>query len=92
MSSNKQLVFPLMACELPASKCNCLSHNTFLTRAGYAEFDARVGGLTGAEECVRLDTFGSVSGSRRDETSMIWPTDEETDEQFRRILELEEAV
>jgi len=49
------------------------------------------GGLTGDEECVRLDTQGSVSGLRRDETSM--PFDEDlTDEQFERWLDSTELV
>jgi len=66
--------------------CNCMSHNGFLTRLGYRAVDAGWP-LTGPTECVRLDSIGSVSGLRRDETTMIW--DEEIlDEQHRRFLEV----
>ena len=76
-------------------RCECLSHNGFLTERGYAEFAQRgvapgdqLGlGLTREVQCVRVDRSGSVSGLRRDEIVMIWPTDEVTDEQFRRITE-----
>ena len=71
--------------------CGCRSHNGFLTAKGLAEAAQRetaalsLEGLTPMSESVRLDIQGSVSGLRRDETTMIvWPTDEVTDEQFAR--------
>ncbi len=50
-------------------RCSCHSHNGFLTDRGYAEVAQRSSEgldlfdmeLTPDEECVRLDTQGSVS-------------------------------
>ena len=71
--------------------CRCHSHNGFLlSPEGLAQremFDpgSHEVGLTRDEECVTLDSQGSVSGSRRDEIKMIF--DEGViDEQHRRFL------
>ena len=63
--------------------CECQSHNGFLTRRGYEA--ARRRGVDKAEEIRYLDSSGSVSGLRRDETEMIF-CEEVLDEQHRRFL------
>jgi len=58
--------------------CGCISHGGFLTRAGYR-------GVDKAAQRRYLDTMDSVSGSRRDETQLIFDEDI-IDEQHRRYL------
>ncbi len=58
--------------------CGCISHNGFLTRAGYRALDK-------AASQSYLDIEGSVSALRRDETMFIFD-DEVLDEQYRRFL------
>ena len=72
----EQLDFPF---ECHTQQCSCHSHNGFLTRAGYRALDL-------AAQTSYLDRSVSVSGSRRDETTMIF--DEGViDEQHRRFLD-----
>jgi len=63
--------------------CGCISHNGFLTRAGYRALD-RADGL------LEVDSTGSVSGLTRHDITMIFD-DGVIDEQHRRFLELEEV-
>ena len=58
-------------------RCTCHSHNGFILE-----------GLTSADESVRLDKSGSVSGLDSDEENHVF--DERLiDEQHRRFLQLE---
>ena len=69
-------------------KCECLSHNGFLTERGYAEVEQR--SLEGLEsrgvdtgpELQYLDKVGSVSGSPLTETH--W-SDALIEDQYRRF-------
>ncbi len=70
-----------------ADVCKCLSHNGFLTRAGYLLRET----LTGVGASVRLDRSGSVSGLRRDEIIMEFHEDT-IDEQYRRFRDSEFRV
>ena len=75
--------------DLYGGACNCMSHNGFLTRLGYAAVDAGWP-LTGPTECVRLDTSVSVSASVEVEDGHVFD-DQIIDEQYRRFLELVEV-
>ncbi len=77
------------------TRCGCYSHGGFLTAKGLEETAQR--SLEGLEVDARapelyLDKVVSVSGLRRDETTMIF-NDGVIDEQYRRFLEpLQEAL
>ncbi len=59
--------------------CGCITHNGFLTRAGYRALDRKAGS-------GYIDSMVSVSGPRRDEENCFF--DEELiDEQYRRFLD-----
>ncbi len=69
--------------EQYSAVCGCISHNGFLTRAGYRSLDQ-------AAQPQYLDKVGSVSGLRRDEITMIF--DEGVlNEQFERFAYLESS-
>ncbi len=66
-------------------KCRCLSHDGFLTDRGYAEVAQRESDrleVDAMELSLYVDTTGSVSGLRRDETH--WDH-ELLDQQYRRF-------
>jgi len=70
--------------------CDCLSHNGFLTRAGYMASE-----LAAAQYCneevdgwgrlLYLDKVGSVSALVEVEESFVW-NDRLLDQQYRRFL------
>jgi len=62
--------------------CSCFSHNGFLTRRGYEMVSSH--GVDKAEAIRYLDGKVSVSGLRRDETTMIFD-DGVINEQFERF-------
>ncbi len=70
------------------SECGCLSHNGFLTERGYAELAERElewpEAVDMSTRCLYLDKVGSVSGTRRDEDTIIFD-DELLDQQYRRF-------
>ena len=72
--------------------CGCHFHNGFVlgrSPEGLAQREMfSEGDLIRSGKGVRLDTQGSVSGLRRDETMLIF-NDGVIDEQYRRFLELE---
>ena len=70
--------------------CLCLSHNGFLTRAGYAVAASRRDspylsplGVDGFTDLCYLDKVGSVSALAETETT-LWLPEDLTDEQYRR--------
>ncbi len=66
--------------------CMCLSHNGFLTRAGYQAVDDGYGGVDARWDSCYLDKVGSVSAMPEPELNMFFD-DEVIDEQHRRFLE-----
>jgi len=84
---SQQLDFQLLDCDYAPldGRCKCLSHNGFLTRAGYQDFDERAG-LTGVDEGVTFQKE-RVTESTETETTM-WLSDGQLDEQARRVLGL----
>ncbi len=73
--------------------CVCYAHSGFLTAKGLEEAAQRRRflGVDTPQDVCELDKVGSVSGSRRDETTMIF--DEGViDEQHRRFLDPLELV
>ncbi len=74
--------------------CDCRSHNGLLTAKGLVETAQRElewDGLTYLRSSRRIDTIGSVSGLRRDETMLIFD-DEVIDEQYSRYSSSTELV
>ena len=70
------------------TRCRCSAHNGFLTVKGLAEAAQRFSleGLDSRRDYAYVDSVASVSGLRRDETTMIF--DEGViDEQHRRFLQ-----
>ena len=68
--------------------CSCHSHDSFLTVRGYAENAQREREsleLAGVVASRYLDLVGSVSGLRRDETSLDWPPDKFLEDQAERF-------
>ena len=73
--------------------CGCHSHNGLLLAKGLAETVRRsdyVPEVDDRQLSLYLDSRGSVSGARRDESMMIFH-EETIDEQYRRFLELDEG-
>ena len=68
-------------------KCSCLSHNGFLTSAGFAEVvqQTSLEGLRPLGDSVIVDIPGSVSGLRRDEDLFVDVSDKLLSEQYARF-------
>ena len=70
-------------------KCECFSHNGFLTRAGYALLDQRGGGpqeLHEWSDMCYLDKVGSVSGLELERDLYAIQTSDQLLEQSERFL------
>jgi len=69
--------------------CSCLSHNGFLTSAGYAEVAQRSDGVYDTVDMFRdlcyLDRVGSVSALVEVEERFDW-NDQLLDNQYQRFL------
>ena len=67
-------------------RCECVSHNGFLTKAGFALVAQQrsLEGLTLLSDSVRLDIVGSVSALAEAEDSHVFD-DQVIDQQYRRF-------
>ncbi len=72
--------------RFPPEVCKCLSHNGFLTTAGYAALDAGLELAFGGSDCY-LDKVGSVSALEVEGELAVWD-DQVLDEQYRRFLDV----
>jgi len=75
--------------EAGRMKCDCFSHNGFLTERGYAELAQReleLGEVDALPHSSYVDTVGSVSALELERDMYGFVSDAQIDQQYRRFL------